>query len=96
MADRSDIVIQDEPDIIPEDVWDFYVGNNICEQRYGKRRGTSVLAKSDVIITARDGGKLVGLARAITDGLDASIQELSVALSHQGIRLTRAGSSSGT
>jgi len=88
MATPPEIVVREEPTLSRSEVWDFYVENACCEQRYSSERATSVLAKSDVIVTARDRGKLVGLARAITDGLSGSIMELSVALSHQGEQAT--------
>lgn len=78
------IVVREEPDLSPDELWDFYVENNCCETRYDKETATSVLRKTDVIVTARDKGKLVGVARAVTDGLTAWIGELSIALSHQG------------
>ena len=84
MRNSEDIVVREAPDVDPGEVWDFYVENFCCETRYGKERVTSVLSKSDVIVTAQDNGRLVGLARAISDGLDAQVMELSVALSHQG------------
>lgn len=84
LPDKRDIVVREEPALSPQDLWDFYVQNDCCETRYGFERATSVIAKSAVVVTARDEGKLVGVARAITDGLDASIMELSVAVSHQG------------
>jgi hypothetical protein len=81
---KPNVVVREEPEVDAEEVWEFYVENGCCEQRYGCERATSVLRKSDIIVTARDQGKLVGLARAITDGIDACIMELSVALSCQG------------
>ena len=82
------IAVCEEPELDPKELWEFYVSNDCCETRYGPERATSVLKRSAVVVTARDGGALVGVARAITDGLDADIMELTVARSHQGEKAT--------
>lgn len=84
MTEREDIVVRQEFDLNPKELWDFYVGNNCCETRYSMERATSVLGNCTAVVVARDRGKLVGIARAVSDGLLAQIMELSVALSHQG------------
>ena len=84
MPNKEDIVVEEEPGLSPEDLWQFYVETNCCETRYPMERATSVLQNSAAVITARDHGKLVGVARAVSDGLCAQVMELSVALSHQG------------
>ena len=84
ITEKQDIVVREEPDLNPQELWDFYAQNNCCETRYTFEQATSVIGKSDVVVTARDKGKFVGVTRAVTDGLDASIMELSVAPSHQG------------
>ena len=84
MNDAHEITVREEPDLDPAELWDFYVEGECCEVRYGPQRAPSVLAKSDVVVTARNAGKLVGVARAITDGIDACIMELSLLPSHQG------------
>lgn len=49
-----------------------------------KKRLEALLEGSDVLVTARDGGKLVGLGAAITDGaLHALITLLKVVPSHR-------------
>jgi len=80
----TDIVIREEPDLSPEELWGFYVENRCCETRYDSSTATSVLKRSSVIVTAREKGRLVGVARALSDGLSAHIMELAVAVSHQG------------
>jgi len=84
MPNKEDIVVEEEPGLSAEDLWQFYVENNCCETRYPMERATSVLQNSAAVVTARDHGKLVGVARAVSDGLSAQVMELSVALSHQG------------
>ena len=84
----KEIVVREEKELDPQELWAFYVNNDCCETRYGPERATSVLERSAVVVTARDGDTLVGVARAITDGLDAHIMELSVAPSHQGDKAT--------
>ena len=69
MPNKEDIVVAVEPDLPADDLWQFYMENNCCETRYPKGRATSVLRNTTVIVAARDHGRLVGVARAISDGL---------------------------
>jgi hypothetical protein len=86
MSKIEGIVIREERGLKREELWLFYLENNCCETRYPMARATSVLPRCAAVVTARDHGKLVGIARAISDGLSAQVMELSVALSHQGPR----------
>ncbi len=78
------VQIEVNPDISADQLWDFYVRNNICEVGFGKDVATRVLTHPQVIVGAFRGADLVGLARACFDGLSATIMELSLDLSLQG------------
>ena len=84
MPRKEDVIVREERNLNPKELWGFYIENDCCETRYSMERATSVLSRCDAVVTARDHGKLVGVARAISDGLSAQVMELSVALSHQG------------
>jgi len=72
------------PAISPDQLHAFYQQNNICEAGYSKEICARTLQRSSVIVAAFDGDCLVGLARALFDGVDAHIAELSLALAYQG------------
>jgi len=88
--------IQVNPAISPAQLYAFYVRNNICEARYAPERAAEVLRHPSVIVAAfeartsprasrdEEGDELVGIVRALTDGLAAAIMELSVDLRYQG------------
>ncbi len=78
------VQIEVNPDISADQLWDFYVRNNICEVGLGKEVATRVLNHPQVIVGAFRGADLIGLARACFDGLSATIMELSLDLSLQG------------
>ena len=80
----SDIQIDTNPTISSDQLWDFYVRNDICEVGFGRETATRVLDYPQVIIGAFREGDLVGLARACFDGLSASIMEFSLDLTLQG------------
>ncbi len=63
------------PAISLDQLWDFYVRNNICEAGHGKETAGKALKHSSVIVGAFDGEQLVGIARAMFDGLSADIPE---------------------
>ena len=58
-----------EPDLIADQFIDVLERSALAERRPVGDRPTieKMLANADVILTARDGGKLVGVARAISD-----------------------------
>ena len=72
------------PVISPDQLYSFYQQNNICEAGYSKEVCARTLQHSSLIVAAFDGDCLVGLARALFDGVDAYIAELSLALAYQG------------
>ena len=43
-------MVREEPDLSPEELWDFYEQNNCCETRYTFEQATSVIARSDVVV----------------------------------------------
>jgi predicted N-acetyltransferase YhbS len=58
-----------EPDLTADQFIDVLERSTLAERRPVGDRLTieKMLANADIVITARDGGKLVGVARAITD-----------------------------
>ena len=88
MTGSADIVdtvrIEIDAEITADQLWDFYVRNDICEVGYGKETATRVLTHPHVIVAAFRGPDLVGIARACFDGLCATIMEISLDLSLMG------------
>jgi hypothetical protein len=76
------------PTIAADQLFAFYEKNDICEVGYGKDVAAKVLEHSSIIVGAFEGDRLVGIARAMFDGLDAVIMELSLDLDYQGEGLT--------
>ncbi|MBS3985930.1 MAG: hypothetical protein KGZ66_10085 [Selenomonadales bacterium] len=72
------------PVISPDQLWDFYARNNICEAGYGKETAGKVLEHSSVVVAAFAGEQLVGIARAMFDGLSADIGEFCLENTLQG------------
>jgi len=72
------------PKITPDQLFSFYIRNNICEQGFGKKVAARILDQSDLIVAALEGGRLVGMATAVFDGLSASIMEFCLDLGLQG------------
>jgi hypothetical protein len=68
--------------ITPNQLFDFYLRNNICEKEFGMEVAARVLEHSSLIVGAFDGERLVGLARAMFDGNDAAVMELSLDLEY--------------
>ena len=81
-AENARIVVS--PTITPEQLFAFYVENDICEKGFGKEVAARVLDHSDLIVGAFEGDKLVGLVRAMFDGLSGYIVDLCVDLECQG------------
>jgi len=79
-----DIVIEVNPKISADQLWDFYVRNDICEVGYGKETAAKPLNHSSIIIGAFQGERLVGIARAMFDGLSGVIMEFCLELELQG------------
>jgi hypothetical protein len=79
--------IEVNPKVTPEKLFSFYKRNNICETGYGKEKASKVLEYSSLIVAAFEGDELVGIARAMFDGLAAAIMEFCVAIKYQGDNL---------
>lgn len=84
MTSAEKVRIEVNPKITPEQLFSFYARNNICETGYGQERASQVLNHSSLIVAAVEGDELVGIARAMFDGLAAAIMEFCVALKYQG------------
>lgn len=84
MNDTDLVRIEVDPKITTDQLFSFYERNNICETGYGKEVACRVLEHSSLIIGAFEGDELVGIARAMFDGLAAAIMEFCLALEYQG------------
>ncbi len=51
------------PSITPDELYDFYEHNNICEVGFEKEVAARILEYPHLIVDAYDGQKLIGLAR---------------------------------
>lgn len=87
MTHTDKVRIEVNPKITPEQLFSFYERNNICETGYGKETASKVLDHSSLIVAAFEEDELVGIARAMFDGLAAAIMEFCVALKYQGDNL---------
>ncbi len=83
----SKVQIRVNPAISPDQLFDFYVRNDVCEKGFGKDIAAKVLSHSSLIIGAFEGDKLVGIARALFDGLSTIIMEFCLELALQGPNL---------
>lgn len=75
--------IEVDPHITPDQLYDFYVRNGICESNYDKDTATRVLKYPQVMVAAWENEELIGLARATFDGLAAHVMEFSLDLRWQ-------------
>jgi hypothetical protein len=82
--DADDVRLIVSPAITPHQLFAFYVENDICEKGFGEEVACRVLDHSDLIVGAFEGDKLVGLVRAMFDGLSAQIVEFCLATKYQG------------
>ena len=80
------------PSIRVDQLWDFYLRNDICETGFGKETATRVLDYPQEVIAAFVGTELVGIVRASFDGLSAHLWEFSLDLRLQGETSHRNGS----
>jgi predicted N-acetyltransferase YhbS len=64
-----DVTYQLEPDLSPDEFIDVLVRSTLAERRPVHDLDTiqAMLANADVVLTARAGGRLVGVSRAVTD-----------------------------
>jgi predicted N-acetyltransferase YhbS len=75
-----------EPELEPEEFIEVLNRSTLAERRPVRNAKTirAMLANADVIVAARDNGRLVGVSRAITDFAYCTyLSELAVAESHQ-------------
>jgi len=84
MTSASNVRILVNPKITPDQLFSFYVENNVCEQGFGKKVAAKILSHSDLIVAAFKGDRLVGIATAVFDGLSADIMEFCLELEYQG------------
>ena len=82
----NDVRIEINPVIADEELFSFYERNHICEEGYG-RVEYPYLRKSNLVVGAFDGEKLVGIARAMFDGMTGVIMEFCLELEYQGNHL---------
>jgi hypothetical protein len=80
----SPAIIEVNPQLSADQLFDFYQRNNICEVGFGKEVAARILSHPHLVVGAFHQGELVGLARATSDGLSAHVMELSVDLRWQG------------
>lgn len=79
---QTRVVVQ--PNLSPDQLFDFYCRNGICDVASGKAMASRILSHPHVIVGAFSGDELVALARATFDGLGAAIMEISLDLRWQG------------
>jgi len=84
MSNTDAVRIVVNPTITPDQLFSFYVRNDICEKGFGKEVASRVLYHSSLIVGAFEGDNLVGIARAMFDGLSAGIMEFSLEVAYQG------------
>jgi hypothetical protein len=78
------IIIKVNPVIEPEELYRFYVENNICEKGYGIEAVARPLKNNSLIVAAYDGDKLIGIADALFNGVEAVVMEFCLAVKLQG------------
>jgi hypothetical protein len=88
----DNIRVELNPTITPQQLFSFYERNNYCEVGYGIEVATRVLEHSSLIIGAFEGQELVGVTRAMFDGVAAAIMEFSLDLRYQGLKKSGNGS----
>lgn len=84
MKTLDGIRIEINPAISADQLFSFYEKNDICEKGFGREVAARVLDHSSLIVVAFDGDRLVGIARAMFDGLSACIVEFCLDLEYQG------------
>ena len=82
----DDTRIEINPVIADEELFSFYRRNHICEEGYG-RIEYPYLRNSSLIVGAFEGEKLVGITRAMFDGMAGVIMEFCLELEYQGANL---------
>ena len=84
MRSLEEIQVAVSPSISPDQLFSFYERNDVCEKGYGKEVAARVLHNSSLIVAAFDDDRLIGIARAMFDGLHAQIVEFCLELEYQG------------
>lgn len=87
MIDANNIRIEYMPQITDDQLWEFYVRNDICEVGHGKDVAVKPLKFNPFIVGAFYDKKLVGIIRAMFDGISADIMEYCLELELQGDNL---------
>jgi len=80
------IVYAHEPDLSAQEFHDILVASTLAPRRPANdlERLQRMLRNADTIVTARDGGRLVGISRAITDfAYCCYLSDLAVAADYQ-------------
>ncbi len=85
--DVDKIAIEYMPNISADQLWDFYVRNDICEAGHGKENAVKPLRFNPYVVGAFYEEKLVGIIRAMFDGLSADIMEFCLECELQGENL---------
>lgn len=85
--DYKDIKIEYMPQVTEDQLWNFYVRNDICEVGYGRETAVIPLRFHPYIVGAFCEDKLVGIIRATFDGLSADIKEFCLECTLQGENL---------
>ncbi len=73
------------PTITPDQLFTFYEKNDICEKGYGREMAAKPLTRSSLVVGAFSGDQLVGIVRAMFDGLAANLVEVCLDLELQGV-----------
>jgi hypothetical protein len=87
----KDVEVKLNPRIARGALHAFYARNNICEAAYGPKMAATVLRHPCVSVGAFRNGELIGFARALFDGLSATIVEFCLDLRFQGSNGARNG-----
>lgn len=87
MINPEKVVVRYMPEITDDQLWDFYVRNDICEVGYGKETAVLPLRFHPYIVAAFHEEQLVGIIRATFDGLSADIKEFCLECGLQGEKL---------
>jgi len=81
----SEVAISYMPKITDTQMWEFYIRNDICEAGYGRDLAVKPLKYGNsLIVAAFFEDKLVGIIRAVFDGLVMNIVECGLELALQG------------
>lgn len=85
--DAGKVKVIADPSITDDQLWNFYQRNDICEVGFGKRVAVKPLGYPCVLVGAFYDEMLVGIARALFDGVSATIAEFCLECELQGTDL---------